>query len=135
MAMTPSASSSVYTIEVGITDTKGEIEVLDSDGNVILSYSSDRYYNDLVISSDLLEPGNTYVIQQNGNELGTVTISDSITYVNRTQGNNGFGGGFRPGSQSGGPGTHTENTRPGTRPDQGNAGTPEGLQLEEGQAF
>ncbi|MDD6680717.1 MAG: hypothetical protein PUE53_05805, partial [Galactobacillus timonensis] len=74
--------SSVYTIEISVTDTSGPIEVKDSDGNTVASYTSDRSYGNLAVSSDAFQKGETYTVYQNGTELGSVTISDLISYVN-----------------------------------------------------
>lgn len=82
MVQAPSSDSSVYTIEISVTDTSGPIEVKDSDGNTVASYTSDRFYGNLAVSSDAFQKGETYTVYQNGAELGSVTISDSISYVN-----------------------------------------------------
>ena len=82
MVQAPSSDSSVYTIEIGVTDTSGRIEVKDSDGNTVASYTSDRSYGNLTVSSDAFQEGETYIVYQNGTELGSVTISDLISYVN-----------------------------------------------------
>ncbi|MGN1389565.1 MAG: carbohydrate-binding domain-containing protein [Bulleidia sp.] len=84
MVQAPGSDSSVYTIEIGVTDTSGPIEVKDPDGNTVASYTSDRSYGILIVSSDAFLEGETYTVYQNGTELGLVTISDSISYVNTT---------------------------------------------------
>lgn len=82
MVQAPCSDSSVYTIEISVTDTSGPIEVKDSDGNTVASYTSDRSYGNLTVSSDAFQEGETYIVYQNGTELGSVTISDLISYVN-----------------------------------------------------
>ena len=113
MAMTPSDSSKVNIIEVGITNTSGTVEVKDASGTVIAEFESEKTFDNLVIASDQIKTGSTYTITQGGETIGEVTITETITYLNRNAGN-GFGGGF-PGQNGG---FQDENRRPdqGQRP-------------------
>ena len=86
MSMVPSAGTGVYVINAGITNSNGAVEVKASDGTVILTYQSEKSCSDLVIASDQLKQGSTYTITQNGTSLGEVTISDTVTYLNKTAG-------------------------------------------------
>lgn len=95
MAQAPNKAS-VGMIKVGISGT-GTVEVRDADGKTILSYASEKSFSDLVIASDRLEKGKTYTIQQDGKEIGTCEISDTISLINTTQGSQFSGGMFQHG--------------------------------------
>ena len=122
MALVPDAGNNAYVINVGITDSSGAIEVKTSDGTVIATYASDKSCTDLVIASDQLVKGKSYTIVQNGNEFGEVTISDPITYLNKTVGSgfeNGQGmfGGKRETDLPSGATPGTDGSKPGQLPE------------------
>lgn len=93
MAQTPSQSSSAYTFNIGTSS--GSITIKDSDGNVVGEYVSSKSYQVLSFTSDQLKQGSTYTVEENGSVLDTVTISDSITYVNTSASQGGMGGGMQ----------------------------------------
>ena len=82
MAQTPSDTSTVYTISIGVSDTTSAVTVKDASGNVITTYTSDKTYQNLVVSSDQFEKGQTYTVCQGDTVLGSVTIADAVSYVN-----------------------------------------------------
>ena len=68
----------------------GEIKLLDSDGNELLSYAVEKEYNCVVISCPEIKQGNTYIVEtQSGS---AEVVMDSVVYGNGADGN--FGGGF-----------------------------------------
>ena len=123
MAMVPSAGTGVYVINAGITNSNGTVEVKTSDGTVILTYQSEKTCSDLVIASDQLKQGSTYTITQNGTSLGEVTISDTVTYLNKTAGTGQ--GMFGRGREN--------RMASGTQPDFNSSATPEGQPQENSQ--
>ena len=89
MALGVSNSSKSKAIVVGVSNGTKTIEV--KDGNdVIVTYTSDKNYQHIVIASEELESGKTYSIYQDGTLLGEATLSDTSTYVNANQGGNPF---------------------------------------------
>lgn len=65
----------------------GTITVTDSNGNEILSYKSDKYFNSIVVSSPDFKKGETYTISI-GDIYQTVTLDD---YIYGTGNGMGFG--------------------------------------------
>ena len=65
----------------------GTVTVTDSNGNEILSYKSDKYFNSIVVSSPDLKKGETYTISI-GDIYQTVTLDD---YIYGTGNGMGFG--------------------------------------------
>ena len=124
MLQTPGNSSTVNTASIVFTSVQAAnsvIQITDSHGNVILTYSSPKTFNSLVISTNLLETGETYTVYTNGvysggdsvngvysggtysgTEYTTFTVSGIITSVGAAGGFGGFGGGGMPGSFGGG---------------------------------
>ena len=96
MAAVPSENSKVNVIAIGITNSSGKIEVKDSSGKTAAEFESDRTFSDLIIASEAFKTGSTYTITQGEQTLGEVTISETVSYVNRNAGS-GMGGGLRPG--------------------------------------
>lgn len=88
MQQSPSDSSTIYSI---MLDASGSIEVKDSSGNTIVSYSSSKSYENLVISSEDFVQGETYTIYEDGSATETVTISSIITNISSNSGMNGGG--------------------------------------------
>lgn len=113
MVQAPSSDSSVYTIMIGVTDSSGPLEIRDSDGNTVAGYTSDRTYEILIASSEQFQEGKTYTVYQNGTELGSVTISEPISYVNTSASSvSGLRGGRgQREAAPGGPGSSTEQSR------------------------
>lgn len=116
MQQSPSESSTIYSI---VTDASGSIEVKDSDGNTIASYTSDKSYQNLVISSESFKEGETYTIYEDGSEVQSVTISSIITDVSTNSGMNQGGGMGQPGGNPPDGGMQGENPQGGNPPDGG----------------
>lgn len=75
----------------------GDVTISDNSGNEILSYTFDKQYNCVVISSPELKEGDTYTVTM-GSDTQEVTL-DSLVY-----GNAGMGGMFDGGRGNGGMG-------------------------------
>lgn len=143
MAMAPSTDSSQHAILMYYPSTLEAdtlIQLADEDGNVLVSFSPDKTYQSVMISSPLLEEGKTYALYSGGEaelddflnlgietpaQLGTkvtsFTISDMITYVDEngvTTAQSGMG----PGGMGGG----------GGRGGFGNGGNKEGMTRPDG---
>lgn len=88
MQQSPSDSSAIYSI---MMDASGSIEVKDSSGNTIATYSSSKSYGNLVIASSSFVEGETYTIYEDGSEVQSVTISSIITNISSNSGMNGGG--------------------------------------------
>lgn len=118
MAETLSSSSSVYSIMTNFTsayDSDTIVHIEDSKGNDILTYSPSKKYSSVVVASENINNGETYVIYtggtysggtekngiysggtyNKGTEYQSVTISSVVTTIGQTFG--GMGGGGRPG--------------------------------------
>lgn len=78
MAVMPSSTSSLNSLMV---DASGTTEIKDSDGNTILTYSSNKTYSNLVYASEMLVTGETYTIYVDGTETTTVTIEEGCNDV------------------------------------------------------
>lgn len=101
------------------------VSILDSDGNEVLSHSPAKQWNSLVVSSDVLQDGETYSILLDGTEEGSVTLNDAVTFLGEA---NGFGrqmpdgqmhGGGKPDGQLPGGGKPDGQMHGGQRPDDG----------------
>ncbi len=68
-----------------------EVNLLDSEGNVLVNYTSEKSFNSVVVSCPGLEVGKTYILQI-GSENTEITL-ESLIYGNG-QGMGGFGGDF-----------------------------------------
>ena len=68
-------------------DASNDTQILDEEGNVVFTYSSEKGYENLVIASNKLETGKTYTIIQGGIEVSTVTITSLQTNLSAKQNN------------------------------------------------
>ncbi len=99
MAVMPSSESSINCL---MLDASGTVNVLDQEGNVLLTYTSDKQYQNLVICSELLETNQTYTIE-NGTVTSEVTITSNQTNLS-TKSNSPMGdGGMQGGPRNDGP--------------------------------
>jgi hypothetical protein len=73
----------------------GEVVLKDSDGNSIISYTSEKTYNSVVISTPEVKKGSTYTLTA-GSESQTVEMTDIIYGEGFSMGGQG-GGGFNKG--------------------------------------
>ena len=76
MAQMPSSSSAINAVMLSVS---GKVSVLDSTGNTIVSFASNKSYDNLVIASEDLKTNETYTICVDGEETSTVTIADTLT--------------------------------------------------------
>ena len=53
--------------------------ILDSTGNTIVSYASNKSYDNLVIASEALKTNETYTICVDGEKTSTVSITGTLT--------------------------------------------------------
>lgn len=91
MAQTPSDGSTVNVLAIGAA---GDVEIKDSTGTTVFTYSSGKSFEDVVIASENLKTGETYTVYVDGSETGSVTITSGTNTLNRTAGGmNGIGGG------------------------------------------
>ena len=96
-SLTPNGNQGVILLNLSSVQSGGTIvTVEDEKGNVICSFTPEKYYQSLVISAPELENGGTYTIRC-GSVSETVTLS-SLSYSNGGGMMGGFGGG------QGGPG-------------------------------
>lgn len=141
MAQNPSSTSSQKVVSITFTNYQEagtNVALLDETGEVVVSFTPNKTYQSVIISSPLLEEGKTYTFayggtisesgidglyQQgqysNGVKVTEFTISDEITYLNEsgvTTGNGSFGqgGGRKP---SGGRGNRVNDGTTATVPD------------------
>lgn len=98
MQQSPSDSSQSCSIMI---DASGKIELKDSEENTIATYESEKSYGNLVIASDQLVSGETYMVYQDGEEKESITISSTIT--NASTGTSNAMGGENMNDKSGKP--------------------------------
>lgn len=72
-----------------------EVVLKDSDGSTVVSYTPQKDYQSVVISSDKLEQGQTYTLSAGG-QTAEITL-DSVSYSNGSMGGGPGGGTQRPG--------------------------------------
>ncbi|MFA7101027.1 MAG: dockerin type 1, partial [Bacilli bacterium] len=91
MLQTPQATSKVpgftYT---GSTQKAGSvIEVKDSSGNTLVSFTANKQFQNITSSSELYTLGQTYDIYVNGSKLTSITLTSQITSVGTSSGGQG----------------------------------------------
>jgi len=98
MAQAPSTSSTQYTIANTVgTQTAGTIvKLVDSSGKTIASFTPAKDYQHVVISSPDIKKGSTYTLYAGSTEIGTFTISETVS------GDTASGGGMHGGPGGGG---------------------------------
>lgn len=112
-------------VNVSTRQENKEIAVKDSDGNTILSWTPDKSYNSVVISTPDIVKGNTYTVSL-GSEKTTVTM-ENIIYGESTGNAPGGMGGMTPpdGNNKTPPNDNFRNGNDGTQGKPGNKdGTP-----------
>lgn len=91
MAMNLGSSSTQGTILVNLSsNVSGEIQLLDSAGNVLASYTPSKSYSSVVVSTAGIEDGATYTLVT-GDSSTEITM-DGLVYGNSTGMMGGFGG-------------------------------------------
>lgn len=117
MAQAPSTSSTQASVSLTFTQTQAAgttVTVYDKDGNEILSYAPSKMFQNIVLSSPEMTVGEDYKFVYGTTEIGTITLSDSVTYLQSngtissgaSQGMGGMGGmgGFQGGGKQNGTG-------------------------------
>lgn len=87
-----SSKSSQYNVTIVFTSNYSGNDIIsieDNNSNEIISYTSNKSYNSLVISSPLFKKDEVYTIKVNGEEYKTFTISSVTTMIgNKMMGGN-----------------------------------------------
>ena len=108
MAQNFDSSSTQGTIMVNIDEQEGntEISLLDSSSTELLSWTAEKQYSSIIISTPEIQQGETYTIAA-GTAEQSVTM-DSLVYGSNAQGempgNGGERGDMKGGDMQGGPG-------------------------------
>jgi len=106
MVETPASNSTQYIISFAQNtsiSSNTEISVKDESDNTIVSVTTQKNCQSIIISSDKFEKNKTYYIYGNDTKLGTFKISSIITSIgSSTSINTQPGGGMGPGGQGGG---------------------------------
>lgn len=136
---TDSTQASMLVTTTG--NVNGDVVVKNSDGNVVLTYSPEKSYNCVVISSPDLVVGNTYTVTMGASET-KVELAELIYGSGFDMGGPGGmhfdgGRGGKPGDRSGGSDGEKHGQKPDGAPDQNGEGEappelPEGFEPPEG---
>ncbi|SHO44631.1 carbohydrate-binding domain-containing protein [Anaerocolumna xylanovorans] len=100
-----------------------KISLADTDGKEMISYTPEKNYQYVLISSPLLEKNKKYTLSSNGSLVYTFTISDTVnanTTLQTTGGPGGFGGGNGGGRGQGSNGSPNGKFGGNTPPDMPN---------------
>lgn len=120
MAQAPSSGTTVRTIATAVaTQPAGtEIKLVNSSGTTVMSFTSEKEFSHLVISSAVIEKGKTYKIMAGSIELASFTSDDTVTNLS----GNSMRGGMTPpdGAGSMQNGQMVPPNNGGTRPERGN---------------
>lgn len=95
MAQAPSSETTINTIATAVdTQEAGtEIKLLNSAGKTILSFKAEKSFSHLVISSSVIEKGETYRIMAGSTEIANFTADEVVTNLS---GNTNMRGGMTP---------------------------------------
>ena len=88
-----STDSTQYTIAFQVTGNSGDkIELKDSSGNTVASFTSNMSYGMIGISNSNLKEGETYTIYVNGSSQGSQELTSVVTSNGTSQGQGMMGG-------------------------------------------
>ena len=91
MWQNPSNNSTQYSIAYQVSgNADDEISIKDSSGNEIISFKTQMAYGAIVISDSELKKGEAYTLYKNGEEIGSVTVSDIVSTYGSFSGNGGM---------------------------------------------
>lgn len=92
MAQAPSSGTTVNTIATAVTTQKAgtEVKLVNSSGNTILSFTPEKDFSHIVISSGVIEKGESYKIMAGSTELASFTADSIITNLSQNSGNGGM---------------------------------------------
>lgn len=100
MWQNPSTDSTQYTIAFSSTGNAGDkIELKDSNGNTVASFTAQKSYGMLCISDSNLKQGETYTLYVNGTSKANQTISSIVTSNGNSSGEMMQGGGMEGGQK------------------------------------
>lgn len=102
MAQAASSSSSQPAISytAGTQPAGTVVTVTDASGKVLVSYTSAKNFQNLVISAPGMQMGGTYTLSV-GDTVVEVELTEVVTYIGSSGGMGGFGGGNKPGGKGG----------------------------------
>ncbi|QIB70188.1 carbohydrate-binding domain-containing protein [Aminipila butyrica] len=117
MAQAPSSGSTLNSVATAVTTQAAgtEVKLVSSDGTTVMTFTPEKEFSHVVISSSVIETGKTYKIMAGSTELASFT-SDSVV-TNLSGGD--MAGGFNGGGMGGSPGQQPGN------PSKGNMTAPE----------
>lgn len=96
MLQAPSTSSTQYSISAifSASQTAGKtVKLVDSDGNVVATYTPSKTFKSIVISTAAIKKGATYSLYVDTTLISTFTVSSTVTSIN----SGSSGGTTRPG--------------------------------------
>ena len=96
MWQNPSNTSTQYSICFSASGNSGDkIEIKDSNGNIVSSFTTERSYSAILISNSDLKEGETYTLYVNGSEKSSLEVTGIVT--SQISGGGMMGGGMQPG--------------------------------------
>lgn len=135
--MTQNISSTSSQIGISMTFSSQQaagtnVSLRDADGKVVVSYSPEKQYQNVIFSSPYIKSGSTYSIYSGETKVVEFSVTDIVTYVNEsglTTGNNGMGGagGSMKGDKGGARGQMPFNDTEGTTDQPTPPEMPEGM--------
>jgi len=95
MAEAPSTSSTQNSVKITLTSQSAgtAISIKDSSGKEIASFTPSKQYAALVVSSPDIKSGSTYKGYAGGNEIGSFTVSGTVSEVTQSGASSGTKGG------------------------------------------
>jgi hypothetical protein len=95
MAEAPSASSTQNSVKITLTSQSAgtQVSIKDGSGKEIASFTPAKQYASVVISSPDIKSGSTYKVYAGGNEVGSFTVSGTVSEVTQSGASTGTTGG------------------------------------------
>lgn len=106
MMQTPSNDSSIYSIAYvysSIQEANTKISIKNSSDEEIVSFIPNKNYESVVISTEKLKKGETYIIYSNDEKVEEITINSIVTSAGNSH-TQMQGGGMNKGQMQGNPG-------------------------------
>ncbi|WP_312653817.1 carbohydrate-binding domain-containing protein [Aminipila sp.] len=116
MAQAPSSGTTVNTVATTVTTQAigTEVQLVNSSGTTVMSFTPEKEFSHIVISSSVIEKGETYKIMAGKTELASFTADSTVTNLS----GNSMHGGMAPPDGSGSMQAPPNNS--GTRPERTN---------------
>lgn len=116
MAQAPSSGTTVNTVATAVTTQAigAEVQLVNSSGTTVMSFTPEKEFSHIVISSSVIEKGETYKIMAGTTELASFTADATVTNLSGS----GMNGGMAPPDGSGSMQAPPNNS--GTRPERTN---------------